>query len=100
MGEDNTVDDHAPGYSMFFDLRNRRDDADKNRLIESLRLSPEEVLAVLTRDGQYRKEMAGVCLEIHGAVRRQPVCLAARATACASTLTDAPSRAWASARRS
>jgi radical SAM protein with 4Fe4S-binding SPASM domain len=48
-----------PGYSMFFDLRNRRDDAGKNRLIESLRLSPEDGLAVLARDeAKYRKEMA------------------------------------------
>jgi radical SAM protein with 4Fe4S-binding SPASM domain len=48
-----------PVYSMLFDLRNRRDDADKNRLIESLRPSPQEVLAVLTRDEQaYRREMA------------------------------------------
>ncbi len=48
-----------PGYAMLFDLRNRRDDADKNRLIESLRPSPQEVLAVLTRDEPaYRKEMA------------------------------------------
>jgi radical SAM protein with 4Fe4S-binding SPASM domain len=44
-----------PSYSMFFDLRVRRGeahpaDADKNRLIKSLRLSPEEGLAVLARD--------------------------------------------------
>ena len=48
----------APNYSMFFDLRNRRDDRMKNRLIASLRISPEEGLAVLTRDREkYRKEM-------------------------------------------
>jgi len=48
-----------PSYSMFFDLRNRRDDADKNRLIKSLRLTPEEGLAVLTRnEAKYRREMA------------------------------------------
>jgi len=48
-----------PGYSMFFDLRNRRDDAGKNRLIESLRLSPQDGLAVLTRDeAKYRKDIA------------------------------------------
>jgi len=46
-----------PSYSMFFDLRNRRDDEKKNTLIASLRLSPEEGLAVLTRDAaNYRKE--------------------------------------------
>jgi radical SAM protein with 4Fe4S-binding SPASM domain len=48
-----------PGYSMFFNLRHRRDDAQKNRLIESLRISPQEGVAVLTRDGaKYLKEMA------------------------------------------
>jgi radical SAM protein with 4Fe4S-binding SPASM domain len=51
--------DQPPGYSIFFDLRNRRDDPVKNRLIESLRLSPEEGLAILTRDdAQFREEMA------------------------------------------
>jgi len=49
----------SPGYSMFFDLRNRRDDRDKNRLIESLRISPQEGLAVLTREeATYGREMA------------------------------------------
>lgn len=48
----------APGYSMFFDLRNRPDDPEKNRLIASLRLSPEDGVAVLTRDAdRYRKGM-------------------------------------------
>lgn len=48
-----------PGYSMFFDLRNHRDDADKNRLIKSVRLSPQDGLAALARDeAKYRKEMA------------------------------------------
>ena len=48
-----------PGYSMFFELRYRRDDANKNRQIEALRLSPQDGLAVLARDeAGYRKEMA------------------------------------------
>ncbi len=48
----------APGHSMFFDLRNRRDDPEKNRLVESLRLTPEDGVAVLTRDAdRYRKGM-------------------------------------------
>ena len=48
----------SPVYSMFFDLRNRRDDAAKNRLIEALRPTPEEGLAMLTREPEkYRKEM-------------------------------------------
>jgi len=54
--------DRTPSISMFFDLRNRRDDAGKNRLIRSLRLSPQEGLAVLARDpGKYRGEMAEFC---------------------------------------
>jgi hypothetical protein len=52
---------------MLFDLRNRRDDADKNRLIESLRPSPQEVLAVLTRDEPaYRREMAEFAAKFMG----------------------------------
>jgi radical SAM protein with 4Fe4S-binding SPASM domain len=51
--------DGPPGYSMFFDLRNRRDDPEKNRVIESLRVSPEEGVAILTRDeARFRGEMA------------------------------------------
>lgn len=50
--------DKPPSYSMFFDLRNRRDDEKKNALIASLRLTPKEGVAVLTRDAEkYRKEM-------------------------------------------
>ncbi len=48
-----------PSYSMHFDLRNRRDDPAKNRLIESLRISPEESVALAARDETgYRAEMA------------------------------------------
>jgi radical SAM protein with 4Fe4S-binding SPASM domain len=50
--------DKTPGYSMFFDLRNHHDDEEKNAMIASLRLSPEEGLAILTRDEEkYRKGM-------------------------------------------
>ena len=41
---------HPPTYSMFFDLRCRRDSAARNRLIERLRLSPEEGVSNLSRD--------------------------------------------------
>jgi len=50
-----------PTYSMFFDLRCRRDNAVKNRLIEDLRLSPEEGLKQLTRQESYIKEMKEFC---------------------------------------
>ncbi len=50
--------DKPPSYSMFFDLRNRRDDEEKSRLIAAMRLSPEDGLAVLARDESgYRKTM-------------------------------------------
>jgi len=46
-------------YAIFLDLRTRRDSSHKNNLIRSLRLSPEEVVAILSRDaGKYRIEMA------------------------------------------
>ena len=50
--------DKRPSYSMFYDLRNRRDDQKKNTLIKNLRVKPEEGLAILTRDEEkFRKEM-------------------------------------------
>jgi radical SAM protein with 4Fe4S-binding SPASM domain len=53
---------HPPTYSMFFDLRCRRDSAARNRLIERLRLSPEEGVSILTRDrDRYQKEMVQFC---------------------------------------
>src|ERR1035437_4641647 len=38
-----------PSYSMGFELRSRRDDLAKNRLIESLRVRPQESIAVVLR---------------------------------------------------
>ncbi|MGB5218279.1 MAG: radical SAM protein [Smithella sp.] len=50
--------DKRPDFSMFYDLRNRRDDEKKNTLIKSLRLIPDEGLAVLTKEEEkFRKEM-------------------------------------------
>jgi hypothetical protein len=50
--------DKPPSYSMSFDLRNRRDDEEKNALVRGLRLAPEEVVAVLTRrPDEYRRGM-------------------------------------------
>lgn len=51
-----------PSYSMFFDLRCRRDDDKKNRLIGKNRLSPEEGLKILARDkDKYLKNMKEFC---------------------------------------
>jgi radical SAM protein with 4Fe4S-binding SPASM domain len=53
--------DNPPSYSMFFDLRGRRDEK-KNELIKKLRLSPQEGLKILTRrKDEYVKEMKEFC---------------------------------------
>lgn len=50
--------DKPPTYSMFFDLRSRRDSEKKNRLIQKLRTSPEEGVKVLTRNHkEFKKNM-------------------------------------------
>jgi len=51
--------ERRPSYAMFFELRSRRDNPAKNRLIRSVRVSPEQGLAMLSRDeARYRAEMA------------------------------------------
>jgi radical SAM protein with 4Fe4S-binding SPASM domain len=51
--------DHEPSYAVFFDLRARRDSPAKNRRIRSLRFSPEEGVALLSRrEEAYRRGMA------------------------------------------
>ncbi|MGA9349073.1 MAG: radical SAM protein [Anaerolineae bacterium] len=49
--------DKTPGYAMNFDLRARRDNPAKNRFIQTLRLTPDETVAMLARDPRYVKEM-------------------------------------------
>jgi radical SAM protein with 4Fe4S-binding SPASM domain len=54
--------DKLLSYSMFFDLRTHRDSEIKNRLIASLRLSPEEGLTILTRNKEnYHENMVQFC---------------------------------------
>jgi radical SAM protein with 4Fe4S-binding SPASM domain len=54
--------DTIPSYSLFFDLRARRDSKQKNQLIKSLRLLPEEAVAFFyRRREQYLKEMREFC---------------------------------------
>jgi radical SAM protein with 4Fe4S-binding SPASM domain len=53
--------DKAPRYSVHLDLRSRRD-GDKNRLIRSIRASPEEGLRILAREKDgYVKKMKQFC---------------------------------------
>jgi radical SAM protein with 4Fe4S-binding SPASM domain len=59
--------DQPPSYSMFFHLRGRRDDWTKNRLIQSLRLKPENGAALLRGEGEaYVKEMGEFCRKFIG----------------------------------
>lgn len=54
--------DRPPSYSIFFDLRCRRDSEEKNDLIKGMRLKPEEVLEFFTRRrGEYLKYMREFC---------------------------------------
>ena len=55
-----------PGYSMNFDLRAWRDNPAKNRLIQSLRLSPDETVLMLTRRSDYVKGMREFCSRFIG----------------------------------
>ncbi|MGV8110545.1 radical SAM protein [Methanospirillum sp.] len=53
--------DKSPGYSMNFDLRARRDDPEKNDRIKKLRLTPDETVAMLTRNPKYVSGMQEFC---------------------------------------
>ncbi|MCK4835294.1 MAG: radical SAM protein, partial [Candidatus Aminicenantes bacterium] len=59
--------DQPPSFSMHFELRGRRDSKSKNRLIESLRISPQESLKVLSRHTQsYIQAMNQFCQKFMG----------------------------------
>jgi radical SAM protein with 4Fe4S-binding SPASM domain len=50
--------DQPPSYAVFLELRARRDSPSRNRLIRSLRFSPEQGLALLTRhETAFRRAM-------------------------------------------
>jgi radical SAM protein with 4Fe4S-binding SPASM domain len=54
--------DAVPSYSIFFDLRARRDSKQKNQLIKHLRVLPEEAVAFFFRRREhYLKEMRELC---------------------------------------
>jgi radical SAM protein with 4Fe4S-binding SPASM domain len=51
-----------PPYSLFFDLRCRRDSEEKNRIIKGLRVSPPEGLRILTRiQPEFAENMKAFC---------------------------------------
>ena len=57
----------SPSYSLFFDLRARRDSEEKNRRIGALRLSPEEGVAFFARKPEsHRREMVRFCARFAG----------------------------------
>ena len=57
----------TPTYAMFFDLRGRRDSPFKNRLIRSLRVSPEDGVILARRQGRaYLQEMRQICGKFMG----------------------------------
>ena len=59
--------DGPPGHSMFFSLRDRRDDDAKNELIRSVRLTPQDGVAILSRDEDgYRTRLAEFALRFMG----------------------------------
>ncbi len=54
--------DRPPAVALLLELRGRRDSARRNRLIERLRLPPEEVVRFLNRRRrEYRREMKAFC---------------------------------------
>lgn len=54
--------DKAPSYSIFFDLRCRRDSSEKNRLINILRAKPRDGVSILSRNREsYLKSMREFC---------------------------------------
>jgi hypothetical protein len=55
-----------PGYAMNFDLRARRDNPAKNSFIQTLRLTPDETVAMLMHDPKYRKGMREFCGKFMG----------------------------------
>ena len=59
--------DRPPRYSMFFDLRARRDSAEKNEQVQGLRRTPEAGVEVLNRRPEaYRREMGEFCSKFMG----------------------------------
>jgi MoaA/NifB/PqqE/SkfB family radical SAM enzyme len=58
--------ERMPSYTMNFNLRARRDNPAKNRFIQTLRLTPDETVAMLARDPNYIKSMREFCGKFMG----------------------------------
>lgn len=59
--------DKPPSYSMFFDLRARKDSEEKNRIIKKMRLSWSDGAGILSRNGgSYFKEVEEFCSKFIG----------------------------------
>jgi radical SAM protein with 4Fe4S-binding SPASM domain len=59
--------DTPPPYSIFFDLRSRRDEVEKNRRIKDLRPTPEEVQEIYARrEVVSQREMREFCSKFMG----------------------------------
>ncbi len=71
------------GFSMFFDLRSRRDSETRNREIANLRLEPETGLAILSRDRDgYVDDMRQFCGTFMGPPGDQLFACGAGASPC------------------
>jgi len=59
--------EYAPGYTMLLDLRCRRDSAQKDRMIRTLRLQPDDVVTVgMRREEEYLRGMKQFCAAFIG----------------------------------
>ena len=53
-----------PGQAFFLDLRNRRDDEQKNACIRTLRLTAQDLVSVMARDAaQYKRDMEAFAVQ-------------------------------------
>lgn len=74
---------HRPSYSIFLDLRGRRDSPAKDRLIKSFRFSPEEGLEILTKnEDEFGKDTAMFCSKFLGHIGDQLFNCGAGETGC------------------
>ncbi|MCU0486686.1 MAG: radical SAM protein, partial [Anaerolineales bacterium] len=74
---------HRPSYSIFLDLRTRRDSPAKDHLIKELRFSPEEGLKILTKnEDEFCKDMTIFCSKFLGHIGDQLFNCGAGETGC------------------